>query len=476
MIKLEYLFPEFLEGKKGQVIDTLTGVPENYLCQVGKKGATELTFYKASLYRVVFKSGEIFNIQVSNVEAITPVTETPSLVNRIIVGAKGDYLTIKEAVDWFNASATANTEILLDGGIHIIDAGITVNNATYSLCIKGLCTGTSLVNASAGLAVSAFTIKSSCDFSKFTTTGSKNVNSNFIDFVDDGNFIVSDISNMVIDSYQVAINDEEGVILLVEHFNIINCPYGIIINHSHASPRITKVANGLFDECGYGISLTKTGATGDSFVIRQVTFKNPSEGFAITYVGADYVYGIFAEITGCSYNGVGTFLSGFDFTLSSGRDANINIVNNVGIENKKAHAYLQDSDNTDVTTIVTAGTLYPIVLSASPTLYTCKVTLTSNKMIYQPLDSDDGEMFISGSLSVDGTNRNVEIGIIKNGTGSFITSQKIRASVSGQPYIFSFMAYVDDIETGDYYEIFVTSSSNGDEVTIENINAYFNIR
>lgn len=35
-----------------------------------------------------------------------------SLVNRINVGTNGKYATLKEAVDWFNASATANTEIL----------------------------------------------------------------------------------------------------------------------------------------------------------------------------------------------------------------------------------------------------------------------------------------------------------------------------------------------------------------------------
>jgi hypothetical protein len=37
-----------------------------------------------------------------------------TLKNRIYVGPSGQYLTLKSAVDWFNASATSATEIILD--------------------------------------------------------------------------------------------------------------------------------------------------------------------------------------------------------------------------------------------------------------------------------------------------------------------------------------------------------------------------
>jgi len=48
-----------------------------------------------------------------------------------------------------------------------------------------------------------------------------------------------------------------------------------------------------------------------------------------------------------------------------------------------------------------------------------------------------------------------------------------RCAASSQPYGFSIVAYLDDVDGADYFELFVTSSSNGDEVLIEDLNIYF---
>ena len=64
--------------------------------------------------------------------------EDQKMVNRYVVGTAGDFRTLKEAVDWFNASASIDTEILLDAGSHEVDDTIVVNNATYALSVSGV--------------------------------------------------------------------------------------------------------------------------------------------------------------------------------------------------------------------------------------------------------------------------------------------------------------------------------------------------
>lgn len=92
---------------------------------------------------------------------------------RIYVGSKGDFETLKEAVDWFNANATANTEILLDGGDHLINDTVTVNNGSYYLQIRGLGSSVTYLNAATvgGTALTGkpmFDLRTDCDMNKFS--------------------------------------------------------------------------------------------------------------------------------------------------------------------------------------------------------------------------------------------------------------------------------------------------------------------
>ena len=105
-----------------------------------------------------------------------------------------------------------------------------------------------------------------------------------------------------------------------------------------------------------------------------------------------------------------------------------------------------------------------------------KVTMDQNKMTYQPDNPRDCRMWLSGNAQVNGTNRNVGIGIKKNNTGRVISPMTVRAAVANQPYPFSLIAYLDDVEKDDYFEIFLTSSTNGDLVILQDLTWYFEAR
>lgn len=493
-----------------------------------------------------------------------------TLKNRIYVGPSGQYSTLKAAVDWFNASATSATEIILDAGNHAIADTVTVNNSSYNLSIKGVGSNTTILQAATGLLNKPmFNIKTNCDLNRLGATGSTlasygdSAGENFVNY--DTADIYSEVTDLIIDTFYYGLYDTGGMEIFLYNFIFYTMTKGVAINHTNANPAGTDIEVGNFVDCAVGIDLIK--ATNDTFILRNLVFDNPALGIGIKYDGTQYNFSGFSEIIGCTHNGVGDFVSGFDFHRQDGRDRNIVIDGNVGLEDKNPHAKLNVIDNTTTTTVTTAGTYYKaadifskthIIFDAAATagtftitigdqttgaiaynaaaadidtalvdlsnvtavtvtevvaskewkiqfdtategwddtqsvdvsgltttasadvmksFYNCKVTMDQNKMTYQPDNPRDCRMWLSGNAQVNGTNRNVGIGIKKNNTGRVISPMTVRAAVANQPYPFSLIAYLDDVEKDDYFEIFLTSSTNGDLVILQDLTWYFEAR
>jgi hypothetical protein len=93
--------------------------------------------------------------------------------------------------------------------------------------------------------------------------------------------------------------------------------------------------------------------------------------------------------------------------------------------------------------------------------------LTSNSL--------DGWAIISGNLSVNSTNRVITVAIVKNGiTASRYGETSLRVTTSNQPFQFSTVIYIPDIEKGDFFELFVNSNNNGDIVTFQDVHWFTN--
>jgi hypothetical protein len=63
------------------------------------------------------------------------------------------------------------------------------------------------------------------------------------------------------------------------------------------------------------------------------------------------------------------------------------------------------------------------------------------------------------------------LGIVKNGvTSTRYGETNLRVASADQPYQFSTVVYLPDVGATDYFEVWCTSSTNGDVVTFQDIN------
>lgn len=257
------------------------------------------------------------------------------------VGLGGDFTTIDQAVTWFNSSGIGDSELVLDGGEHPVATSVHVHSVNgHMLNIKGLDSGITSLNASTGLAGSPmFDVITPCNFRQITFNGdtlagygdSAEENCfNFITTVD----LYCEISDVIINNFYIALNDTIGTSIYMFNFIIDTCQTGVLINYTTNSPTsfpLTDVEIGNFSDCPIGINLVKTGAAKKgNFILSHLTFIHSSGSMTgINYDGVNYIYGDIANILNCTYNNIGNFSSGFDF--SNIRDINISVVSNQGI-------------------------------------------------------------------------------------------------------------------------------------------------
>lgn len=402
----------------------------------------------------------------------------PHLENTIIIGVNGDFATIKEGVDWFNTNATHGTAILLDGNTHVVSDTITVNNIHgVALTIRGLGSASTFIKSTTGLTNKPmFNIKTNCDVTRVTIDGSNLAGygslTNENAFVFDTNAgIYSELTDIIIDGFYTAIIDTIGCCLFIFNFIISNCTNGVVANSLSGAFSCKDLEIGNFENCDIGIDLKS--ATNANIIINACIFELGAAQVAIKYDGTNFLYDQLS-IFNCRWNKTGTFLSGFDFTLV--RDADIEIVSNIGIENKRPHAKINVVGNVSTTTITTAGTYYKAVFT-NTNYYTVKMTIANNKATYQSTHPDDLVMWISGNVSANNKNRNVIACIVKNGVD---TTQyglfTVRTATANQPYGFSFSVYLQDVTKDDFFEIYLTSSTNGDVLTVQDVTWYIEAR
>jgi hypothetical protein len=457
--------------------------------------------------------------------------------NRIVVGALGDYTTLKAAVDYLNANATSETEILLSADHHAVADTVTVNCA-HPITIRGAGSNVTYLEAATGLAGKPmFNLKSDCDIKSMTFEGNTlagygmGVNENCITY-DTTTGIYSEITDFYCNNFKIGIADLIGVDFFVLNFVFFQCGVGVEVNYSTLAIPVTTtdLEIGNFEHCEVGINLVK--ALKDNFYLNHLIFKhNLSTQIGIQYTGTTFVPGELAAIFNCAYNYNGTLISGFDFTLP--RDANIKVVGCVGIEDKSPHAKINVIDNATSTTVTTGGVYYKANFTNS-NYYTCKMTIGNGRMTYLPAYEVDGQVWISGSIAVNQNTRNLNVALRKaltitsitgngsvvtvtttlnhelrtgesvqvlgytggtgtwngiysitstgdktftyaatgNGTpsggtiGALFAPTTIRTGSSGNPVSFALVVYIEGMQATDVYDFYVTSTNNGDQITV----------
>jgi hypothetical protein len=256
---------------------------------------------------------------------------------------------------------------------------------------------------------------------------------------------------------------------------------GIEIAAGSASGGRLRISETDFIQCAKGISLLS--GVAETVSILNCTFYNTTSGtdIGVLYTPATFTSFSTMFITNNAWNNQGTFMSGFDFSLASGRDANIFLTNNSGEGNENPHARISVRNNVSTTTITNAGTFYKANWAANTTTYTCKWKIGStsptsgNRITYQPDQKADVWAIITGNLSNSSINRVITIAIVKNGiTTTLYGEADVRITIQNQPWQFSTVIYIPYLLKGDFLELYATSSHNGDIITFQDLQWFTN--
>jgi hypothetical protein len=381
--------------------------------------------------------------------------------NQYEVSQSGSFTTIAEIVAFLNAHIKGPSLVKLGGGTYQIDATQTIN-LPYPISFEGLSSSETTITAGAGVSGSPlFICQTTCNFQMVTfMTFAGGAGNDAIRLPNSGTYHeIKDCTFFSFNKAIVSTSNHSNIIVYSTAF-LNSAGAAIEIAEGAASNGVLAVDNCFFSRCAIGIRLLS--GVSQSISIRSSTFSNTAAG---TDIGIIYVPSTLTSykniyITNNSWNNQGTFISGMDFTRADGRDANIYLQTNAGMEDKNPHSKINVVNNATVTTIATAGTYYKANWT-NTSIYTVNWNIANNKITYQPDNSRDAWAIITGNISVSGTSLTVTIAICKNGVSTTRWGETdLRITTANNPIQFSTVIYVPDMLKGQYLELFCTSSAS----------------
>lgn len=399
--------------------------------------------------------------------------------NLLDVNANSSWTTIDEVVEFLNEHMAGPTVVRLGEESYDISATVVIN-LPHALTFQGLSYGSSTIAAASGLAGKPmFRCYSDCFFKmlQFDATTLTNYGTlageDAIRLVGNGTY--NEVKDCTFDSFNNTILDSTNAELWVFETDISNAKKNGILVHGNVAGVIIKVAETDFIGCNYGINLSK----GSGAVIQLASggyYNEVAGDTAIFYQPSTFTSFSSISITGNSWNNIGKFIEGFDFTRTDARDANAILESNAGIGDKNPSCYVNVLNNSTTTTLTSAGSWYKANWTNTSSA-TIKWTIANNRITYQPINRRDGTIVIAGNLSVSGSNRTISIGIVKNGvTSTRFGETTLRVTTANQPFQFSTVIQLADIGQNDYFEIYCSSLNNSDVITIQDIQLMVNAK
>jgi hypothetical protein len=400
--------------------------------------------------------------------------------NHYDVSATGSFTTIAEVVAFLNVHMTGPSVVRLGGGIYPVTSTVTINRP-FPLTFQGLSYGETEITCPSGSA--AFDAQTECYFKELMFTGDVTPG---IGIQFSGALKYYEIKDCSFFGFTRAINITSSSELWLFETDFENCTASGVEIAAGSGNVSFKTSECDFINCAKGINMATYG-TGAEFSILNCTFYNSTGQTGIFFVPGSAPYFSSMIIQANSFNNIGSFASGFDFTRSDGRDSKAFIENNAGVPSEHPHCKINLANNTATTSPATAGSWYRVnnfsggasfVYNSYATKWT--IASNSNRITYQPTNVRDGIGFISGSFSATwsggAASRNFNIAIVKNTSSSpqvnptRFGETTLRVIATGQTVQFSTNIYLANIGYNDYFEIWVSSVNGGETVTIDDLN------
>jgi len=384
------------------------------------------------------------------------------------VDENSSWTSIGEVMDFLNLHVTGPVVVRFTDASYDLSETITID-LPYPITFQGSSFGVSTITAASGLANKPmFRCISDCNFKmlQFDATALSGYGTvageDAIRFTGSGTY--NEIKDCWFDRFYNAVLDSTNAELWIFESDIVNAQHNGILIHSAEDSVIIKVAETDFTGCKIGIHMEK----GNKAIIQLSSggyYNSSATDTAIVYNPSGFTSFVNIHITGNLWNNTGRFIDGFDFSRSDGRDANAFIQNNAGDGDHIPSCKIDVNNNVSTTTVTTGGAWVKANWT-NTSFYTTKWTIGNNRITYQPTNRRNAFIIITGNISINNPNKTVSIGIVKNGiTTTIIGETDLRLTMAGQPYQFSTVIYLSDIGPGDYFELYCTSSSNGDIIS-----------
>jgi hypothetical protein len=391
----------------------------------------------------------------------------PRAENLLDVSSTGSFNTIAEVVAFLNEHMAGPTMVRIGGGTHPVDATQTID-LPYPVTFQGLSYGESAIVGTAGVAGSPlFECATECYFKMLMFEPYDNgLGNDAIHLTGAEEYY--EVKDSYFKGFDKAIVQSSNSEVWLFECTIENCASaGLEIAAGSASGGVSNISESDFLQCAKGISMLSGSAW--TIGISNGNFYNTPAGtdIGIYYSPASFTNFTSMIISNNGYNNQGTFISGFDFTRTDGRDVNAFIDSNHGTESKMPHFNINVMNNTSTVTLTNANQWYKCTWT-NTTTYPSSWLIVNNKCTYLPLNKRDVIMWISGSISANNTNRTLTVCVVKNGVSTVRYGEmKFRtpATVS-QPTQFSTIVYLTDVSPGDYFELYISTSTAGDIVRV----------
>lgn len=401
--------------------------------------------------------------------------------NLLDVNSNSSWTTIDEVVDFLNVHMTGPTVVRLGGESYDIAATITIN-LPHAITFQGISYGTSTMAATSGLGTTPmFTCNTDAFFKMLqfdaTTAGTYGTaaGQDAIRFTGSGTY--NEVKDCTFDRFYNTINVTSNAELWVFETDISNAVNNGILLHGSTPGVILKVAETDFISCARGINLSE--GSGATIQLASGGYYNGNAAhIGINYSPATFTSFSNISITGNSWNNVGSFISGFDFTRIDGRDANATIVSNAGMADKHPNCTIGLTNNVTTTPVPLNSTWYRLNWT-NTTSSTVKWTIDNNRITYQPNNRRAAYIIISGNIQVSVSSATINIGLVKNPTGTSATAGTItrygettlRPGTANQPFQFSMVVNLAEVGPGEYFELWanISLSNAAYTVTVQDI-------
>lgn len=388
------------------------------------------------------------------------------------VNANSSWVSLQEAIEFLDAHMSGPTVVRLSEETYAI-SGTLVIDLPYTLTFQGLSYGNSTIAAASGLAGKPmFRCVSDCNFKmlQFDATLLTGYGSaegeDAIRLVGAGTY--NEVKDCTFDRFYNTILDSTDAELWVFETDISYAQNNGILVHG-ASGVTVKVAETDFIGCKRGVNLEK----GADAIIQLASggyYNDAGTDTAIVYHPSAFTF-LSLSITGNSWNNTGRYIEGFDFSRTDGRDANAIVESNAGMGDKRPNCTINSINSTASTSLTTGNAWYKVSdFTGTVGTTACKWVVSGNKITYLPTNRRDGTIIISGNMSVSNPNKTISIGIVKNGAlGVRYGETALRITTQNQPFQFSSVVSLSDIGPNDYFELYASSATSGDVITINDI-------